>query len=138
MDEGAARDGVRERRADAGAESGGRPARYPPIARACFHLNWIFLLFWAIYLLGPDAAGVIGLRREGLAYALFSGSFFLIHFVLTSTAIIALFVVIIEIHAERPVRGFRSVLLGLALPIVSFLYFAARFLAEVERWLRRS
>jgi hypothetical protein len=140
MDEGAARDVAESRRddSDAAAGTGGRPARYPAIARACFHLNWIFLLFWAIYLLGPDAAGVLGLEREGLAYAFFSGSFFLVHFVLTSTAIIALFVVIIEIHAERPVRGFRSVLLGLALPIVSFLYFAARFLAEVERWLRRT
>ena len=122
-----------------GAELGdaGRPARYPAIARACFHLDWIFLVFWAIYLLGPDAAGILGWSREGPAYALFSGSFFLIHFVVMSTGIIALFVVIIEIHAERPVRGFRGVLVALGLPIVSFLYFAARFLAQVERWLGR-
>ncbi len=102
---------------DAELGEAARPARYPAIARACFHLDWIFLVFWAIYLLGPDAAGILGWRREGLAYALFSGSFFLIHFVLLSTGIIALFVVIIE--------------------IVSFLYFAARFLTQVDRWLGR-
>ncbi len=113
-----------------------RPGRYPAVARACVHLNGAFLLFWAAYALGPDALRVLPLDRQGSAYALFSGAFFLLHFVLVSTAIIALFIVIIEIHAGRPVRGFRSVLLGLALPIASFLYFAARFLAEVERWLR--
>ena len=119
------------------ARSGIQGARYPAVARACFHLDWIFLLFWSIYLLGPDALGILGRSRGGLPYALFSGSFFLVHFVLMSTAIIALFVVIIEIHAERPVRGFRSVLVALALPIVSFLYFAVRFLGQVEQWLRR-
>ena len=44
-------------------------------------------------------------------------------------------VVIIEIYAGRPVRGFPSVLVALSMPIVSFLYFAARFLAQVERWI---
>ncbi len=116
-------------------ERDGRPARHPVVARACFHLDWIFALFWMLYLLGPDALGLLGRSRQGLAYALFSAAFFLIHFILISTAIIALFVVIIEIHAERPVRGFRSILVGLALPILSFLYFSGRFLAQVDRWL---
>jgi hypothetical protein len=35
------------------------------------------------------------------------------------------------------VRGFRSVLTALALPIVSFLYFSTRFLSEVGEWLER-
>ena len=60
---------------------------------------------------------------------------FVIHFVLISTGIIALFVVIIEIHARRAVRGFPSVLLALILPTISFLYFAARYLMQVERFL---
>lgn len=110
-------------------------ARYPGIARACFHLDWIFLAFWALYLVGPDATGLLGTGRRGLAYALFSGGLFLIHFILISTGIIALFVVIIEVHAGRPVRGFASVIAALALPMVSFLYFAARYLAEVRRFL---
>jgi len=109
-------------------------ARFPPIARACLYLNWIFLVLWGLYLLGPDAAGVIMRGREGVAYRLFAGAFFLCHFVLMSTGIIALFVVIIEIYARRPFRGFRSVLLALALPILSFLHFAARFLLQVRRW----
>jgi hypothetical protein len=113
-----------------------RAGRYPGVARACFYLDLLFLLFWGGYALGPDALRLLPLTREGIGYACFSGSFFLLHFVLVSTAIIALFVVIIEIHAGRPVRGFRSVLWGLGLPIASFLYFAARFLTEVERWLR--
>jgi hypothetical protein len=116
-------------------DHGARAPRHPAIARACFHLDWIFLLFWAGYILGPDSTGLLGRGREGAAYALFSGSFFLIHFALVSTGIIALFVVIIDIHAGRPVRGFRSVLLALALPVVSFLYFAARYLIQVRRWL---
>lgn len=124
--------------APAGAGGGAQPGRYPAIARACFHLAWMFLLFWVIYVLGPDALGIIGVRRDGSAYAVLSGSFFLMHFVIVSVAIIALFVVIIEVHAGRPVRGFRSVLVALGLPIVSFLYFAARFLAQVERWLGRN
>jgi len=114
-----------------------RRGRYPAIARTCFHLNWIFCLFWLLYLLGPDALGLFASSREGLAYGLFSAAFFLLHFLLISTAIIALFVVIIEIHAERPVRGFRGVLVGLGLPILSFLYFSGRFLAQVGRWLER-
>ncbi|HEU4401620.1 MAG TPA: hypothetical protein VFT43_05895 [Candidatus Polarisedimenticolia bacterium] len=113
-----------------------RPVRFPAIARACFHLDWIFALFWAIYLLGPDALGLWGPERGGILYATFTASFFLLHFVLMSTGIIALFVVIIEIYAERPVRGFAGVLVALALPIVSFLWFAGRYLLEVDRWLR--
>jgi hypothetical protein len=109
--------------------------RYPGIARACFHLNWIFLAFWVLYVLGPDATGLLGTARSGPAYAAFSVGLFAIHFVLISTGIIALFVVIIEVHAGRPVRGFTSVLLALALPMVSFLYFAARYLAAVQRFL---
>ena len=54
-----------------------------------------------------------------------------------STGIIALFVVIIEVHARRRVRGFRSVILALALPIASFLYFATRYLIQVRSWLDR-
>jgi hypothetical protein len=114
---------------------GGPAARYPGIARACFHLNWIFLALWAIYLGGPDAFGLLAWEKDGAGYALFSGVFFVYHFALISTGIIALFVVIIEVHAERPVRGFRGVLLSLALPIASFLYFAARYLLAVGRWL---
>lgn len=114
----------------------GPAPRYPGIARACFHLNWIFLAFWTLYLLGPDATGWLGIERGGAPYALLAGGLFLIHFVLISTGIIALFVVIIEIHARRPVRGFGSVLAALALPMVSFLYFAGRFLAQVDRFLR--
>ncbi len=109
--------------------------RYPAIARACFHLDLIFLGLWGIYLVGPDALGLAGPQRGGRAYALFTGSFFLIHFVLMSTGIIALFVVIIEVYARRPVRGFPGVLLALGLPIVSFLYFAGRYLVEVRHWL---
>jgi hypothetical protein len=115
----------------------GPAARYPAIARACLHLNWVFLVFWGVYLTGPDALGVLVRERNGLAYGLFTASFFLFHFVLISTGIIALFVVIIEVHARRPVSGFRSVLVALALPILSFLYFTARFLAEVERFLEK-
>ncbi|SRR5256712_1539048 len=111
-------------------------ARYPGIARACFHLSWIFLAIWGLYLLGPDATGVLPLDRHGPAYALLAGGLFLIHFVLISTGIIALFVVIIELHAARPVRGFASVIAALALPLASFLYFAARYIAEVRRFLR--
>jgi len=113
-------------------------ARYPGIARACFHLNWIFLVLWALYLLGPDAIGVLRLDRNGIVYALLAGGLFVIHFVLVSTGIIALFVVIIEVHAERPVRGVASVMAALALPLASFLYFAARYIAEVRRFLRGS
>ncbi len=112
-------------------------ARYPGIARACFHLNWIFLAFWALYLLGPDVTGLLGTVRGGPAYALFSGGLFLIHFILISTGIIALFVVIIEAHAGRPVRGFASVIAALAMPMVSFLYFAARFLFQVRHFLEQ-
>jgi hypothetical protein len=111
--------------------------RYPAIARACFHLDWIFLALWAVYLAGPDALGWLPMARGGGAYAAFHLVFFLGHFMLMSTAIIALFVVIIEIHAERPVRGFRAVLVGLGLPMASFLYFAVRYLVAVERWLSR-
>jgi len=110
------------------------PPRYPLIARACLHLNWIFLLLWGLYLLGPDVGGALRGSPESLGYRLFAATFFLLHFTLISTGIIALFVVIIEVHAQRPVRGFRSVLLALALPIASFLYFAARFLMRVQRW----
>jgi len=109
--------------------------RYPGIARACFHLNWLFLAFWVLYVLGPDATGLLGTGRTGPAYAFFSAGLFAIHFVLISTGIIALFVVIIEVHADRPVRGFPSVLLALGLPMVSFLYFAARYIATVQRFL---
>jgi hypothetical protein len=111
--------------------------RYPGIARACFHLDWIFLVLWTLYLLGPDVTGVLGIDRGGRAYALLAGALFLIHFVLISTGIIALFVVIIEVHAGRPVRGFASVILALALPMASFLYFAARYLAAVRRFLEQ-
>ena len=110
--------------------------RYPAIARACFHLNWIFLACWTIYLAGPDALGLAG-SRGGLPYGIFMVVFFLLHFVLIASGIIALFVVIIEIHARRPVRGFPGVLAALGLPIASFLYFVAwRYLEEVLRWLR--
>ena len=108
--------------------------RFPSIARACLVLNALFLTFWGIYLLGPDLAGWILPERAGPGYRLFSGAFFALHFILISTGIIALFVVIIEIYAARPFRGFRSVLLALALPIASFLYFAARFLLQVRQW----
>jgi len=111
--------------------------RYPAIARACFHLDWIFVTLWIIYLAGPDALGWLPVGRGGPAYAAFYLIFFLTHFALMSTAIIALFVVIIEIHAERPVRGFRAVLVGLGLPMASFLHFAVRYLLTVERWLSR-
>jgi hypothetical protein len=125
---------------DGAAAPAGPPAgparRYPPVARACFHLSWIFLACWAIYLAGPDALGLSGPARGGPLYALFNGAFFLLHFVLMSTGIIALFVVIIEVHARRPVRGFPGVLACLALPIASFLYFAWRYLTEVRRWLQ--
>ena len=116
---------------------GRRIARTPGIARACFHLNWVFLGLWATYLAGPDALGWLAWRRDGAAYGLFSGVFFAYHFVLIATGIIALFVVIIEVYAERPVRGFRGVLAALALPIASFLYFATRYLLAVQRWLER-
>src|SRR6266581_3763423 len=109
--------------------------RYPGIARACFHLDWIFLTLWTLYLLGPDVTGVLGIDRGGRAYALLAGGLFLIHFVLISTGIIALFVVIIELYARRPVRGFGSVIAALALPLLSFLYFAARYVLQVERFL---
>ncbi len=112
-------------------------ARYPSIARACFHLNWVFLILWGLYLSGPDAFGWLARERGGLAYGLFTAVFFVFHFVQISTGIIALFVVIIEVHARRPVAGFRSVLAALALPILSFLYFAVRYLAQVERFLER-
>jgi len=114
-----------------------RPRRYPAIARACFHLNWLLLLGWVIYLCGPDAGGWLWTDRAGPAYALFSGSFFVLHFVVIATGIIALFVVIIEVYSRRPVAGFRAVLLSLALPILSFLYFAMRYLAEVRRFVER-
>jgi hypothetical protein len=117
-------------------EPGGRP-RFPAIARACFVLDLLFLLLWGIYLLGPDVSDRLGMTREGLAYRLFTGSFFTLHFVLISTGIIALFVVIIEVYARRPVRGFPSVIWALTLPIVSFLYFATRFLIEVQHFLHR-
>ena len=109
--------------------------RYPGIARACFHLNWMFLVFWALYLLGPDVAGALPIERGGRAYAWLAGGLFLAHFVLISTGIIALFVVIIEVYARRPVRGIESVLAALILPLLSFLYFAARYLLQVERFL---
>ena len=112
------------------------PPRYPGIARACFHLNWIFLVLWGLYLAGPDAVGLLPIERGGGTYALLSGLLFAVHFVLVSTGIIALFVVIIEVHAGRPVRGFVSVIAALALPVTSFLYFAARYLLQVERFLQ--
>ena len=111
--------------------------RYPFIARVCFHLNWLFVVLWTNYLGGPDATGALPLSREGSGYGWFVGTFFMLHFVGMATGIIALFVVIIEVNARRPVRGFPSVLAALALPIVSFLYFAGRFLGEVNRWLER-
>ena len=111
--------------------------RYPAIARLCSRLNWVFLACWAIYLAGPDVLGLLMKSRGGVAYALFAATFFLIHFALIATGIIALFVMIAEIYARRPVLGVRSVLLALALPILSFLYFAGRFIAEVQRWLER-
>jgi len=110
--------------------------RYPGIARACFHINWMFLAFWVLYLLGPDVTGVLPIERGGRAYALLAGGLFLIHFVLISTGIIALFVVIIEVYARRPVRGVGSVLTALTLPLLSFLYFATRYLIQVVRFLR--
>jgi len=110
-------------------------ARYPGIARTCFHLDWIFLALWGLYLLGPDVTGLLAIERGGRAYAFLAGGLFLIHFVLISTGIIALFVVIIEVYARRPVRGFPSVLAALVLPTVSFLYFAVRYLMQVERFL---
>jgi hypothetical protein len=112
-----------------------RPGRYPAIVRVCLLLNWLFVACWGAYVVGPDSLGVYRLDRSGVPYALFTGVFFLIHFVLIVTGIIALFVVIIEMYADRPVVGFRSVIAALALPITSFLYFAARYLAEVRRWL---
>ncbi len=111
------------------------PARYPAMARACFHLDWIFLACWGMYLVGPDALGILRPDRSGMPYALFTGTFFLLHFILIVTGIIALFVVIIEMYADRPVLGFPGVMAALALPIGSFLYFATRYLAEVRRWL---
>ena len=114
---------------------GPKARRYPTIARVCFHLNWSCVVLWLVYLAGPDATGLFGLEREGAPYRWFAGGFFLFHFVLMSTAIIALFVVIIEVYSRRPVLGLRGVLIALALPIMSFLYFATRYLAEVHRWL---
>jgi hypothetical protein len=108
--------------------------RYPFIARVCLWLNATFTLLWALYLLGPDVGGMLLAPRGGVGYRIFAGTFFVAHFVLISTGIIALFVVIIEVYGRRPVRGFRSVLLAMALPIASFLYFAVRFLTQVERW----
>jgi hypothetical protein len=111
------------------------PGRFPFITQVCFHLNWIFAVLWLVYLGGPDATGVLGLDREGTVYGSFLGLFFLLHFFLTATGIIALFVVIIEVYSRRPVRGLHSVLTSLGLPIASFLYFSGRFLAEVVRRL---
>jgi hypothetical protein len=110
--------------------------RYPGIARVCFHLDWIFLVLWTLYLLGPDVTGALPIERDGGAYAVLAGGLFLIHFVLISTGIIALFVVIIEVHARRPVRGIGSVMAALVLPTLSFLYFAARYILQVERFLQ--
>lgn len=110
--------------------------RYPGIARACLHLDWIFLVVWMLYLLGPDVTGLLPIDRDHLPYALLAGGLFLIHFVLISTGIIALFVVIIEVHARRPVRGIGYVLAALALPLLSFLYFATRYILQVERFLQ--
>jgi len=114
-----------------------RAPRYPAIARACFHLNWLLLCAWGVYLCGPDAGGFLWTNRQGLFYALFAGSFFVLHFVVIATGIIALFVVIIEVYSRRPVVGLRAVLLSLGLPIVSFLYFSARYLSEVRRFVNR-
>jgi hypothetical protein len=111
--------------------------RHPFIARLCFHLNWGFLVLWGIYLAGPDALGGLGWAREGTAYAVFTGAFFVFHFAQIATGIIALFVVIIEVHAQRPVRGFSSVIAALVLPMLSFLYFAGRYLFQVREWLER-
>src|SRR2546426_7213909 len=97
--------------------------RYPGIARACFHLDWIFLLFWTLYLLGPDVIGVLRMERGGRAYALLAGGLFLIHFVLISTGIIALFVVIIQIHPRRPLPGFGGGVPAPAPPAPSLLFF---------------
>lgn len=110
------------------------PPRFPTIARACLCLNALFLIFWVVYLLGPDVFGLILQEQTAPGYRLFGGAFFALHFILISTGIIALFVVIIEIYAARPFRGFRAVLLALALPIASFLYFASRFLLQVRQW----
>lgn len=115
----------------------GPAVRHPAIARACLYLNWMFLLLWGVYLSGPDALGWPVWPADHRAYGLFSGAFFLYHFVLISTGIIALFVVIIEVHAGRRVRGFRGVIVAVALPIASFLYFAARYLMTVRSWLDR-
>ncbi len=115
-------------------EPGSRPGRYPTIARTCFYLNGLFFVFWGLYAAGPDATGLLDLERQGLPYRLFSGLFFLLHFVLISTGLIALFVIIIEVYSRRPTRGLRSVLIAFGLPIVSFLYFTGGFLAEVRRW----
>lgn len=112
-------------------------ARYPFINRVCFHLNWSFVVLWLIYLGGPDATGVLHLSREGAGYGCFLGLFFVLHFLLVGNGIIALFVVIIEVYSRRPVRGFRSVLTSLGLPIVSFLYFTIRYLQDVQQWLER-
>jgi hypothetical protein len=109
--------------------------RHPAIARACFHLNWILLALWAIYLAGPDAVGLVGWERDGTVYGLFTALFFVVHFVVIANGIIALFVVIIEVHGGRAVRGFRSVLVSLGLPIVSFLYFTTRYLLEARRFM---
>jgi len=114
---------------------GSVPGRFPFITRVCFHFNWIFVVLWLVYLGGPDATDALGLDREGTIYGSFLALFFLFHFFQVSTAIIALFVVIIEVYSRRPVRGLRSVLTSLGLPIASFLYFSGRFLAEVVRRL---
>jgi hypothetical protein len=90
-----------------------------------------------LYLLGPDALGIVAFEQDHMPYRLFNVAFFLLHFILIATAIIALFVVIIEVYARRPVRGFHHVLVALGLPIASFLYFALLYLAEVVRWLER-
>ena len=111
------------------------PGRFPFITRLCFHLNWIFLVLWLVYLVGPESTGVVDLHRDGPVYGAFVAVFFLVHFVLISTGIIALFVVIIEVYSRRPVRGLRSVLVSFGLPIASFLYFSGRFLSEVGGWL---
>ncbi|MBI4169829.1 MAG: hypothetical protein HY510_07820 [Acidobacteria bacterium] len=123
------------REAVGGGRPGGDRGRHPAIARVCFHLNGIFLLCWAVYLAGPDVSGILATSRQGAGYRIFYGAFFLLHFVLAATGIIALFVVIIELHAERPVRGFPGVIMALALPVASFLYFAARYLLQVRHWL---
>jgi bacteriorhodopsin len=66
--------------------AGPHPARCPAIARACFHLNWIFLICWGLYALGPDLTGLVPAAREGLLYRVFGIFFFLIHFALISTS----------------------------------------------------